>query len=164
MANSEREAKLKRLKEIAEKGALESRHDTVREFFERMETQQVPIFEDFHAGIDNFYQAPRSQALTDMDIACVGVPFEVSAPIRAGTRFGPKSAREWSNFGVRCMKAGMSFRLIYAGLPILAMLFFPARMMSMNVWRSLRPFIRHSGKIIFFRFPLAVCTPCPIPY
>lgn len=96
MANSEREAKLKRLKEIAEKGALESRHDTVREFFERMETQQVPIFEDFHAGIDNFYQAPRSQALTDMDIACVGVPFEVSAPIRAGTRFGPKSAREWS--------------------------------------------------------------------
>lgn len=96
MTDSDKDLKLKRLQKIAEKGALESRHPSVKTFFERMARAEVPIFEDFHTSIDNFYQAPRSQALKDLDIVCVGVPFEVSAPIRAGTRFGPKSIREWS--------------------------------------------------------------------
>lgn len=89
-------SKLEKYREIASRGALESRHDDVRSFFDRMEREEVPIFEDFHSGIGSFYQAPRRQDLEEIDIACVGVPLEASAPVRAGARLGPKSIRDWS--------------------------------------------------------------------
>lgn len=87
---------LEKYREIASRGALESRFDHVKGFFDRIAAAEVPIFEDFHTGIGSFYQSPRRNELADIDIACVGVPLETSAPIRAGTRFAPKEIREWS--------------------------------------------------------------------
>ncbi len=91
--------RLKRLKELAEGEFLQSSDPQVNAFLKRMEAEGAPVFADAYCGEMSFYNAPRRSNLDEIDVAVVGVPMEVSAPVRGGTRLGARSAREWS--GVR---------------------------------------------------------------
>ena len=85
-----------RLRALAEGEFLTSRDPAVDAFLRRMEAEEAPVFADVYAGEMTFYNAPRVSDLDAVDLAIVGVPFEASAPVRAGTRLGPRSFREWS--------------------------------------------------------------------
>jgi arginase family enzyme len=89
-------AKLARLKKLAEGEFLSSSDPAVDAFLKRMEREQAPVFSDVYAGEMSFFNAPRRSDLEEVDLALIGVPFEASAPVRAGTRLGPRSFREWS--------------------------------------------------------------------
>ncbi len=91
--------KLERLRELAEGEFLQSSDPQVNAFLKRMEAEGAPVFADVYCGEMSFYNAPRRSNLEEIDVAVVGVPMEVSAPVRGGTRLGARSAREWS--GVR---------------------------------------------------------------
>ena len=88
--------KMARLRKLAEGDFLSSSDAAVDAFLKRMEAEKAPVFADVYAGEMNFFNAPRKSNLDDVDLACIGVPFEASAPVRAGTRLGPRSFREWS--------------------------------------------------------------------
>ena len=88
--------KRERLKELAKGEFLQSSDPVVDAFLKRMEEEGGPVFSDVYCGDMSFFNAPRRSDLDAIDIAVVGVPFEASAPVRGGTRLGPRSFREWS--------------------------------------------------------------------
>lgn len=90
------EEKRARLRALAKGEFLQSSDPAVDAFLKRMEAEKAPVFADVYAGEMNFFNAPRRSDLTKVDVACVGIPFEASAPVRGGTRLGPRSFREWS--------------------------------------------------------------------
>jgi agmatinase len=66
-----------------------------------MSTQQVPVGNQFelpYADIPTFGKAPLAspEALDDVDVAVYGVPWDFTASLRAGTRYGPRGIREHS--------------------------------------------------------------------
>ena len=81
---------------LAEGQFLESRDPAIDAFLKRMEAEKAPVFADVYAGEMNFFNAPRKSNLDEVDLALIGIPFEASAPVRGGTRLGPRSFREWS--------------------------------------------------------------------
>jgi guanidinopropionase len=90
------EEKRARLRALAKGEFLQSSNPQVDSFLKRMEVEKAPVFADVYAGEMNFFNAPRRSDLSQVDVACVGIPFEASAPVRGGTRLGPRSFREWS--------------------------------------------------------------------
>ena len=88
--------KREKLKALAKGDFLQSSDPAIDAFLKRMEGEGAPVFSDVYSGEMSFYNAPRKSDPADMDVAVVGVPFEASAPVRAGTRLGPRSFREWS--------------------------------------------------------------------
>jgi arginase family enzyme len=88
--------KMERLRKLAEGEFLESRDPAIDAFLKRMQAEKAPVFADVYAGEMNFFNAPRRRDLSEVDLAVIGIPFEASAPVRAGTRLGPRSFREWS--------------------------------------------------------------------
>lgn len=88
--------KLERLKKLAEGEFLQSSDPQIDQFLRRMEAEKAPVFADVYAGDMTFFNAPRRSDLDAVDLAVVGIPMETSAPVRAGTRLGPRSFREWS--------------------------------------------------------------------
>ncbi len=85
-----------RYKELAKGNWLQSSDDNVGSLFRRMAEENAPDFENCFSGEINFFNAPRRNDLSEIDVACVGVPMDAGAPVRAGARFGPRSFREWS--------------------------------------------------------------------
>jgi len=49
-----------------------------------------------YSGINTFYAAPFQEAAKDLDIALVGVPFDLGVTNRSGTRHGPREIRNQS--------------------------------------------------------------------
>ena len=49
-----------------------------------------------YTGIASFFRAPPSQALEEVDIGIIGVPFDGGVTNRSGTRHGPRAVREQS--------------------------------------------------------------------
>ena len=88
------EEKRARLRALARGEFLQSSDPAVDAFLKRMEAEKAPVFADVYAGEMNFFNAPRRSDLTKVDVACIGIPFEASAPVRGGTRLGPRSFRE----------------------------------------------------------------------
>ena len=88
--------KRERLQALAQGQFLQSSDPKVDAFLKRMEAENAPVFADVYAGDMTFFNAPRRTDLAQVDLACIGIPFEASAPVRAGTRLGPRSFREWS--------------------------------------------------------------------
>jgi guanidinopropionase len=85
-----------RLEALAKGEFLQSSDPRIDAFLKRMEAEKAPVFADVYAGEMNFFNAPRRSNLDQVDLACIGIPFEASAPVRGGTRLGPRSFREWS--------------------------------------------------------------------
>jgi len=71
----------------------------IADFVGRITSEGYSLEADFfvHKKHNGFFQAPHTQDLDDVDIACVGVPMDQSAPLRGGTRLGPRAARKWSH-------------------------------------------------------------------
>ena len=90
------DARWARYEALAKGSFLQSGNTAIQTFFERMEREGAAVFDDCYSGEMNFFNAPRSKDLSAIDIACVGVPFETSAPVRGGARLGPRHFREWS--------------------------------------------------------------------
>ena len=68
-------------------------------FLERIVEEGYSLEADFFVFLKHhgFFQAPHTRELDNVDIACVGIPMDQSAPTRGGTRFGPQAARKWSH-------------------------------------------------------------------
>lgn len=68
-------------------------------YFERLATEGYSLEADFFVFLKHhgFFQAPHTLDLDNVDVACVGIPMDQSAPTRGGTRFGPQAARKWSH-------------------------------------------------------------------
>lgn len=49
-----------------------------------------------YAGISSFLRAPLQESLAGLDIALLGVPFDLAVTNRPGARFGPQQVREMS--------------------------------------------------------------------
>ncbi len=80
------ESKLAALKEkYSDKNEIE---------LESLSGNEVP-----YAGISTLLDMPYQQELKDIDIALIGVPFDLGVYNRAGARFGPKAIRNVSLFG-----------------------------------------------------------------
>jgi arginase family enzyme len=90
--------KRERLRALAEGDFLTSKDPNITAFLSRAVAEKAPLFEDAFAGQVTCYNAPSSRDLEAIDVALVGVPFEVTAPVRAGARFGPRSFREWAAY------------------------------------------------------------------
>ena len=52
-----------------------------------------------YAGVPTFLEMPHQTELQDIDIALIGVPFDLGVYNRAGARFGPRAIRNVSLFG-----------------------------------------------------------------
>jgi len=52
-----------------------------------------------YAGIPTFLEMPHRSELQDIDIALIGVPFDLGVCNRSGARFGPRAIRNVSLFG-----------------------------------------------------------------
>ena len=53
---------------------------------------QMPRF----GGIATFMRLPGDTSLSDLDVAVVGVPFDIGTSNRPGARFGPRGIRDES--------------------------------------------------------------------
>jgi agmatinase len=53
-----------------------------------------------YAGVSTLLDMPYQQELKDIDIALIGVPFDLGVYNRSGARFGPKAIRNVSLFGM----------------------------------------------------------------
>lgn len=82
--------KLKRLKKLAEKTDLNDK--SLEEFFKKRGARRKPPY----GGIATFFRADQRETLDDIDIAIVGVPFDLGTTNRPGARFGPAQVRELS--------------------------------------------------------------------
>lgn len=95
------ESKLERM-EALRQHALRSldnhRHPHIGEFYKRCIKEQTPVFEPaYNLTEKTFYRAPRRRDLAGVDIACLGVPMDVSAPYHGGQKFAPTALREESH-------------------------------------------------------------------
>jgi guanidinopropionase len=55
---------------------------------------QDPQARPRYTGIATFFRAPASEALADVDIGVIGVPFDGGVTNRTGTRHGPRAVRD----------------------------------------------------------------------
>jgi len=67
------EEKRARLRALAKGAFLQSSDPAVDSFLKRMEAEKAPVFADVYAGEMNFFNAPRRDDLTAIDVACVGI-------------------------------------------------------------------------------------------
>jgi len=93
------EERLSHYRELSSDNVLGISDPEVEAYFERLSTEGYSLEADFFVFLKHhgFFQAPHTQDLENVDIACVGVPMDQSAPTRGGTRFGPQAARKWSH-------------------------------------------------------------------
>ena len=88
--------KLLHYQQAAKKQLGDHDHLGIAAFFQRCLDENNPVLAPALHTEDYFYRAPRKTDLAEVDIACIGVPMDVSAPYRGGAKFGPKKVREWS--------------------------------------------------------------------
>jgi len=89
------EKKLARLRKLGERGTFEPRDPTLRAM---MQTLQGEMPEPY-AGICTLLDAPHRESLEGLEIALVGVPFDLGVTARPGARYGPRAIRQIANVG-----------------------------------------------------------------
>lgn len=89
--------RLQKYKDLASIPSMEMRNVDVRSIYQRMETEGAAIRNMRDEGY-GMYMAPFDQAISQIDIACVGVPMENSIPLRTSTQNGPQALRKWSQW------------------------------------------------------------------
>ncbi|MDG1988239.1 MAG: arginase family protein [Halieaceae bacterium] len=88
--------KLSQYQKAALKQLDENNDPRIAAFFKRCIEENNPVLAPALHTEDYFYRAPRTRDLVAVDIGCIGVPMDVSAPYRGGAKFGPRKIREWS--------------------------------------------------------------------
>lgn len=91
---------LEQLKRCAERTLENHRQPHIGKFFKRCFEEKAPVLTSSLYTEPTFWRSPKSKILADIDIACLGVPMDVSAPYHGGAKFAPKAVRESSlSFG-----------------------------------------------------------------
>lgn len=90
------QSKLDNLRTLAEKTDLNDRR--LQEFLDRGGAHGGDKREHVapYAGVSTFLRAPLQDGFDGLDIALLGVPFDLAVTNRPGTRFGPAQVREMS--------------------------------------------------------------------
>ena len=93
------EDKLRHYRSLSSDNIFNFNDPEIGRFVERLANEGYSLESDFfvHKKHNGFFQAPHTTNLDGVDIACVGVPMDQSAPTRGGTRLGPSAARKWSH-------------------------------------------------------------------
>jgi len=93
------EKRLAFYKEIAGDDLISTHKQEFKDYAYRIANEGYSLEADFFVFLKHhgFFQAPHTTNLDGVDIACVGIPMDQSAPARGGTRFGPQAARKWSH-------------------------------------------------------------------
>ena len=90
--------RLEAMRKFAQRSLENHRHPHIGEFYKRCLEENAPVFDPPHELTENtFYRAPRSDQLNIADIACLGLPMDVSAPYHGGQKFAPNALREASS-------------------------------------------------------------------
>jgi len=93
-------ARITKYQKLGIRSALKLKNKELGDFFQRAEAEGCKMFQyPFNMqGKDwGFFRAPYRKILDDVDIACVGIPLDSSAPNFAGARHGPEAVRRWSH-------------------------------------------------------------------
>lgn len=91
------EQRMAELRKFAERSLDNHRHPHIGEFYKRCLEEGSPVFAAAHELTETtFYRAPRVDTLQDLDIACLGLPMDVSAPYHGGQKFAPNALRKAS--------------------------------------------------------------------
>ncbi len=70
--------------------------ENLRKIVENMKTFSSQMLLNPYSGISTFFGAPIRDEISDLDIALVGVPFDLGVTNRTGTRLGPREIRNQS--------------------------------------------------------------------
>jgi len=70
--------------------------ENIIKFTKGLRTFTPQMLEPPYSGIPTFFAAPFQETATDLDIALVGVPFDLGVTNRSGTRHGPREMRNQS--------------------------------------------------------------------
>ncbi|MGI9286774.1 MAG: arginase family protein [Pseudomonadales bacterium] len=99
MSNKMSPERLARYRALSTDNVLGISDEKISAYIERIVDEGYSLEADFFVFLRHhgFFQAPHTQGLNDVDIACVGVPMDQSTPMRGGTRLGPQAARKWSH-------------------------------------------------------------------
>lgn len=88
---------MEELRRFAERSLEDHRHPHIGDFYKRCMEENSPVFAAPHELTERtFFRAPRVAQLQDLDIACLGLPMDVSAPYHGGQKFAPNALREAS--------------------------------------------------------------------
>jgi agmatinase len=90
------ERKLARLRALAERSAFAGLEPPIREFLDGAFGEDIPAL---YSGLRTLLSAPVQQDLGELDVALVGVPFDLGVVNRPGARFGPRAVRQISSVG-----------------------------------------------------------------
>lgn len=89
-------SKLAKYRQLARQGILDVKNDDVRAFLQRAAKEGYDVFGDGYSPYNTFFRAPFAADTSDLDIAMVGVPLDMTAPFFSGTRHGPDELRKWT--------------------------------------------------------------------
>ena len=70
--------------------------DNLEKLAKRVKTFTPQMLEPPYSGIPTFFGTPHQPEIKDMDIALVGVPFDLGVTNRSGARLGPREIRNQS--------------------------------------------------------------------
>lgn len=70
--------------------------DNLKTLVESLKTFTPQMLEPPYSGIPTFFGAPHQPEIRDLDIALVGVPFDLGVTNRSGARLGPREIRNQS--------------------------------------------------------------------
>jgi agmatinase len=87
--------KLKKLKALAEK--IDFNDERVNKYYQSLGDGPSDISDKPYSGDITLLDAPRDRDLSKLDIALMGVPFDLGVTNRPGARFGPRQIREMSS-------------------------------------------------------------------
>jgi agmatinase len=95
--NESKQAQMDAYRQHAMRNLENHRDPRIGSFYKRCSEEQAPIFTPAYSVTEKtFYRAPRRDSLEDVDIACIGVPMQVSAPYFGGQNYGPNALRDSS--------------------------------------------------------------------
>ena len=90
--------KLARLRELANRSYLDELSDESLKSYmsEELDDDEDEVELRAFSGLSSFFNCEYVRVLDDLDIALIGVPFDLEVTNRPGTRHGPKQIRELS--------------------------------------------------------------------
>ena len=89
--------KLAKYRRLAEQGLFEVKDDGIRAFLQRGVAEGIdPFGVSTSSPFNTFFRAPYVRDGSALDIALVGIPMDITAPLHSGTQLGPRELRKWS--------------------------------------------------------------------
>ncbi len=90
--------KLARIRELANRPYVDELEDEWLKTYMSAETDDDDVWDSRpFAGLPSFFRSGVNRRLDTLDIALIGVPFDLGVTNRAGARHGPKQMREFSS-------------------------------------------------------------------